>query len=142
MRNLLIVFLSALCVIACNNEQIVFSYVVVKPTVEDSVVNEWRPVMKVAYRVGENTVISEVANLLDEYKNCSIKDKNNWQCQYEDGTGKNKFGFNEGEYWKAPVLGEDVRYVSRWEYNVIRCKWFQYDSGKLKGMVSCLQTYI
>ncbi len=105
MRNLLIVFLSALCVIACNNEQIVFSYVVVKPTVEDSVVNEWRPVMKVAYRVGENTVISEVANLLDEYKNCSIKDKNNWQCQYEDGTGKNKFGFNEGGLLESARFG-------------------------------------
>ena len=142
MPNLLIVFLSVFCVIACNNDQVVFSYVVVKPTVEDRVFNEWRPVMKVTYRVGENTVISEVANLLDEYKNCSIKDINNWQCQYEDGTGENKFGFNGGKFWKVPVLGEDIRYVSRWEYNVIRCKWFQYNSGRFKGMASCLQTYI
>jgi len=141
-RYLLIVSLSALCVIACSNDRIVYSYVVVKTAVEDDVINEWRPVMRVTYRVGENSVISEVAGLLDKYEGCSIKDKNNWQCQYEDGTGKNIFGFNDGRYWKAPSIGEDVRHVLRWEYNVIRCKLFQHDSGRFKGIVSCLQTFI
>jgi len=142
MRNLLIISISTLCIIACSNDCIVYSYVVVKPTVEDSTVNEWCPVMRVTYRVGENTVISEVASLVDEYEDCSIKNKNNWQCQYEDGTGKNKFGFEGGSYWQAPSWSDDVRHVSRWEYNVIRCKWFQHDSGRVKGIVSCLQTYI
>ena len=105
MRCLLIVSLSALCVIACSNDRIVYSYVVVKPSVEDSEMNKWRPVMRVTYRVGESTVISEVAGLLDKYEACSIKDKNNWQCEYEDGTGKNMFGFSDGRYWKAPNLG-------------------------------------
>ena len=142
MRNLLILYLSTLCIIACSNDRIVYSYVVVKPTTEDSVINEWRPVMRVTYRVGENTVISEVASLVDEYEDCSIKNKNNWQCQYEDGRGRNTFGFNDGKYWQAPRWGNDVRHVTRWEFNVIRCKWFQHDSGSVKGMVSCLQTYI
>lgn len=141
-RNLLIASLSALCVIACGNDHIVYSYVVVESVVEDSATKEWRPVMRVTYQVGENEVISEVAGLLDKYEGCSIKDKNNWQCNYEDGTGKNIFGFNDGRYWKAPSLGEDVRHVSRWEYNVIRCKLFQHDSGRFKGIASCLQTYI
>jgi len=77
-RYLLIASLSTLFLIACSNDRIVYSYVVVKPTVEDSMVNEWRPVMRVAYQVSENTVISEVAGLLDEYKDCSIKNINNW----------------------------------------------------------------
>ena len=141
-RFLLIVSLSILFLIACSNDRIVYSYVVVKPTVEDSMVNEWRPVMRVTYRVRENSVISEVAGLLDEYENCSIKNMNNWQCQYEDGTGKNTFGFNDGRYWQAPGWGSDVRHVSRWEYNVIRCKWFQHDNGRVVGIASCLKTYI
>lgn len=106
MRDLLIVCLSTLCVIACGNDRIVYSYVVVKSAIEESVINEWRPVMRVTYRVGENTVISDVAGLLDKYDGCSIRDKNNWQCQYEDGTGKNLFGFNDRRYWKTPSLGE------------------------------------
>lgn len=141
-RYLLIAFLSTLFLIACGNDRIVYSYVVVKPTAEEIMVYEWRPVMRVAYRVGENTVISEVAGLLDEYKDCSIKNINNWQCQYKDGTGKNIFGFNDGRYWQAPGWGSDIRHVSRWEYNVIRCKWFQHDNGRVAGIASCLQTYI
>ena len=131
-----------LFIIACSNERIVYSYLVVKPNVEAGIANDWRPVMRVAYRVGENTVISEVAGLLDEYKDCSIQNVNNWQCQYEDDTGKNTFGFKNASYWQAPNLGENVRRVSRWEYNIIRCKRFQHDNGRISGLTSCLKTYI
>lgn len=93
MYNLLILTLWIFCINACSNDRIVYSYVVVKSTVEDSTVNDWRSVMRVTYSIHENSDISEVAGLLDEYQVCSIKNKNNWQCQYEDGTGKNIFGF-------------------------------------------------
>jgi hypothetical protein len=115
----------------------------VTKSISDEVkINEWRPVMRVIFRVGENKVLTEVAGLLDEYESCSIIDKNNWECHYTDGTGSNRFGFAEGKYWKDPVWGDDIKYVSRWKYNVIRCNWHQFDNGKIKGTASCLRTYI
>ena len=140
--DLLIMFALTPLLIACDNDQVVYSYVVVKPNIEDSMVNEWRPVMRVTYRVGESTVVSEVAGLLDEYKNCSIHDLYNWQCKYEDDTGENTFGFKDATYYRSPSWGSDVRHVSRWEYNLIRCKWFQHDNGRVAGMAACLKTYI
>ena len=141
-RNLLFVAISIISICGCSNDELVYAYIVVKPDPEQKTISEWRPVMRVIYRVGENKVISDVAGCLDEYEECTISDKNNWKCQYEDGTGSNRFGFVDGRYWKIPNWGDDIRYVSRWEYNMIRCKWYQHDNGKFKGMVSCLRTYI
>ena len=137
-----IAFLGILILIACNNNQTVYSYVVVKPTIEDQMISKWRPVMRVIYHVKENIVISEVAGLLDEYHDCTIQDKYNWECNYKDDRGENTFGFNDGNYWYKPDWGDDVKHVSRWEYNMIRCKWYQHDKGKVKGMISCMKTYI
>jgi len=131
-----------LFLIGCSNDRIIHAYVVVKSNVQDNTVDEWQPVMKVTYRVGENTVISEVAGLLDKYEDCSVKNIYNWQCEYEDGTGKNAFGFSKASYWRSPSPEEDIRHVSRWEYNLIRCKWFQHDYGRVAGISACLKTYI
>ena len=89
--------------------------------------------MRVTFRVSENKVVSEVASLVDEYEDCEISNKNNWQCRYTDGTGMNRFGFIGGKYWEEPGWGENIKHVSRWEYNLIRCKWYQSDNGNLKG---------
>ena len=141
MKSILALVIVIVNLMACSNDKTVYAYVVVKPTVE-SAISEWRPVMRVTYRVGEDRVITEVAGILDEYQDCTIQNKNNWQCQYEDDRGYNKFGFTDGEYWDQPGWGEDIKHVSRWEYNMIRCKWYQRDNGNFKGMVSCLKTYI
>ena len=82
-----------------------YVYVVVKPDVDESIISKWRPVVRVIYRIFENNVVSEVAGLLDKYKNCVIKNKNNWQCQYEDGMGSNIFGFKSGQYYESPGWG-------------------------------------
>lgn len=140
--NLLITVLLLIGISSCSNDQTVYAYIVTKPIPEQIDVSEWRPVMRVAYRVNESNVVSDVAGCLDEYEVCTILDKNNWDCQYEDGTGKNRFGFRDGKFWKDPGWGDDIKYVTRWEYNLIRCKWYQFDKGKLKGMASCLQTFI
>ena len=142
MKRVLLVIIMMNFMVACESDQTVYAYVVVKPTEEDSVVSEWRPVMRVAYHVDKNKVISEVAGLLDEYHDCNVEDKNNWECSYEDDMGNNSFGFKDGMYWDQPGWGEDVKHVSRWEFNKIRCKWYQYDNGRFKGMFSCLRTYI
>ena len=46
---------------SCGKDQIIYAYVVAKPLPEQSDISEWRPVMRVTYRVSNNKVISEVA---------------------------------------------------------------------------------
>lgn len=98
--------------------------------------------MRVTYHISGDKILSEVANVIDEYNDCAIQNNDNWECQYRDGTGFNKFGFTEGKYWEKPDWGDDVKYASRWEYNYVRCKWYQYDYGMLKGTYTCLKTFI
>ena len=141
-QTILIAVIIFICVCSCSNDQIIYAYVVTKPMPEENNVSEWRPVIRVTFRVYESKVISEVAGVVDEYDDCTISNKNNWECQYSDGMGNNRFGFAAGKYWKDPDWGDDIKYVSRWEYNLIRCKWFQSDNGKFKGTAACLQTFI
>ena len=142
LHKLLIVVLLITCFCSCKNDQAVHAYMVAKPTPKQINVHNWRPVMRVTFRVSESKVISEVAGLLDEYEDCNVLDRNNWECHYTDGTGSNRFGFIDGKYWKNPGWDNNIKYVSRWEYNLIRCKWFQYNKGKLRGTVLCLKTFI
>jgi len=141
-RILLITILSIVSVYGCDNPQTAHDYVVVKSAPEQLDISNWRPVMNVTYQIKEKSVISEVGGQLDEYHDCEIKNNRNWQCQYEDGVGKNIFGFKDGKYFSAPGWGNEIKHVSRWEYNLIRCRWYRHDNGYLKGMASCLQTYI
>ncbi len=126
----------------CDNEKAVYAYIVAKTTVEQEDTHDWRPVMRVIYYIKGDKIISEVASLVDEYEDCQIVDVKNWECEYEDGTGVNTFGFNDGKYWEKPGWGEQIKHVSRWEYNLIRCKWYQKEYGKIKGTTTCLKTYI
>ena len=141
-HKLLITSFAIISISGCINNQSVYAYIVAKPIPKQSDVSDWRPVMRVSFRVSEDKVISEVANIIDEYEECTILNKKNWECQYIDGTGSNKFGFIDGKYWENPGWGDNIKYVSRLEYNLIRCKWFQFEYGNLKGTVLCLQTFI
>lgn len=141
--NLSVLKFSLFCLLfftvnACSNDQTVYGYVVTK--IEQG--NQWQPVMRVTFRVGDDKVISEVAGLLDEYQDCAIENKHNWECRYQDDRGTNKFGFTKGKYWNTPGWGSDIKYVSRWEYNLIRCKWYRQNSGAIKGTKECLRTLI
>ena len=140
--KLFVVIILIINICGCNNEHAVYAYMVSKPIPKQSDVSEWRPVMRVAFRIDGDKVISEVANVIDEYDNCTILNTNNWECQYTDGTGRNRFGFIDGKYWKKPYWDNNIKYVSRWEYNLIRCKWIQHSNGKLKGIILCLHTFI
>ncbi len=136
--KLLIASTMLVFICACGADQTVYGYVVTKIEQSDG----WQPVMRVTFRVGEDKVISEVAGLLDEYQDCTIENKHNWECRYQDGRGANKFGFTKGKYWNTPGWGSDIRYVSRWEYNLIRCKWYRQNSGTFNGTKECLRTFI
>ena len=135
---LLICFL----VISCSKESEIHAYVVIKSDPEYMEINDMRPLIRVSYRIKDGQVISELAGLVEEYKQCKIVNLENWKCQYTDGTGLNQFGFTNGKYWKNPITDESIKYVGRWEYNIIRCKWYLYYNGKLKGLSLCVKTYI
>ena len=47
---------------------------------------------------------------------CAIRDRRNWSCTYDDGSGS--FGFNSGIAWSSDQFekGNHVFYVSRWMY--------------------------
>ena len=135
-----IIFLLFL-LLGCGSSNQIHTYMIVKSISEDILVSKWRPVVRVTYRFERDVVISEVASLVDEYHDCEINDINNWRCDYIDGLGQNSFGFVRGKYWKSPSL-EDAKYVTRTEYNLIRCKWFIHNEGLFSGIVSCLKTYV
>ncbi len=141
-NNALLALLVLTSICSCANNQDVYAYIVSKPTSNQSDVSDWRPVMRVTYRITDGKVISEVANVVDEYDDCNILSIQNWECQYVDGTGRNSFGFTDGQYWEKPGWGKNIKYVSRWEYNLIRCKWYQFDNGAFKGTAMCLQTFV
>jgi len=127
---------------ACYSENVVHAYMIVKTNPEYSHVHDWRPVIQVTYSINGDEVISKLAGLVEVYKGCEIINIGNWECHYTDGTGFNKFGFSDRKYWKIPASDENVKYVSRWKYNVIRCKWYLHYNGVYKGILSCLKTYI
>lgn len=59
---------------------------------------------------------------IEEYIKCVVIDRENWDCTYNDGSGK--FGFSKGEFWCDDPKTEEWgwRYVTRpvWLYY----KWF------------------
>ena len=58
--------------------------------------HEWLPLNPATYRIGNNTVVSETAGILDKYKNCTVTSTDNWEYQYNDGSGS--FGVRNGEF--------------------------------------------
>ncbi len=144
MKNIYHIVVVILCLnmIACNSNSVIHAYVVVQSGPEYIQIDDMRPVIRVTYRIEGSEIISELAGLVEEYEECNIINIKNWQCQYSDGTGINQFGFTKGKYWKSPITDASIKYVSRWEYNIIRCKWYQYYRGMLEGLSSCVKTYI
>jgi len=55
-------------------------------------------------------------DFVDRYTKCAVVNRTNWECNYNDGSGR--FGFSNGLYWnddeKAKEMGWE--YVPRWRY--------------------------
>ena len=53
---------------------------------------------------------------IEVYSNCMVLDRENWDCAYNDGSGK--FGFSEGNYWCDDPKTEEWVYLARpiWLY--------------------------
>jgi hypothetical protein len=123
--------------VACSDSETVTEYSVQKVNAKDNYGHEWLPLNPTTYRIGNNTVVSETAGILHKYKNCIVMSTDNWECQYDDGSGS--FGVRNGEFWRTPEW-PDIRVVSRLEYNRIRYEWALEDKyeGKFWGAVDCV----
>jgi len=64
-----------------------------------------------------------------------------WECHYSDGSGS--FGFRNGKFWEVPKA-DDIKIVSSFEYNRVRCEWAYEDKheGKFWGAVRCIIGWI
>lgn len=82
------------------------------------------------YTVSYNSqrVISDNGGIVHKYANCTVKDRKNWTCSYDDESGN--FGFVSGTYFNIPnwekVLSktslEKAYYPSRSDYIDLRIK--------------------
>ncbi len=80
--------------------------------------------------VGQQYVITSAGGYVSKYTKCAIKDRNNWQCSFNDNSGN--FGFAEGRYFDFPnyemvsdfskKLMEKTYYLSRFEFINLQSK--------------------
>lgn len=134
---MLAVLLALVLLAGCGDDRTITAYPLKNVDPKTSYGHEWLPLNPTIYLVGEKQVVSKTVGLLAEYHKCTILSPRNWECSYSDGSGR--FGFRDGEYWEVPVWG-GVEYVSRLEYNWVRCKWAFHDKheGYFWGAVRCV----
>jgi hypothetical protein len=121
----------------CGDSRLVTEYPLKKVDPKENQGIEWLPLNPTTYRIDNNIVISETLGLLAKYEECKALSLDNWECKYSDGSGS--FGFKNGEFWRIPAF-RDIKVVSRFEYNCIRCEWALKDTheGMLWGAARCI----
>lgn len=126
-----------LCIICCDDRQAVTVYTVSKVNPKESYGHEWLPLNPTIYKIDNGQVIANTEGFLRKYQDCVVLSVSDWECRYSDDSGR--FGFRDGEYWVFPVQS-DIKIVSRWKYNMIRCEWAINDrtDGRFWGTVRCL----
>ena len=135
--RVLVIGVGACLISACGENMIITEYSLKKVDPESNYGHDWLPLNPTTYRIGNNSVTSEIAGILNKYDNCITMSVENWECEYNDGSGN--FGFRNGEFWEQPEWS-DVKVVSRLEYNRVRCEWGYEDEyeGKFWGAVRCV----
>jgi len=68
---------------SCQERYFTLNYFVYKPSQSKQEVVSWMPGF----------------SGIDRYKNCIVINRRNWECTYDDGSGK--FGFHGGSYWQV-----------------------------------------
>ena len=119
--------------VACGDDQTVTGYSLQKVNSAKNYGHDWLPLNPSTFTVRERTVVSNTIGSLSKYKDCIIQSPEDWECRYSDGSGR--VGFRGGDYWLSP-LHKGRRIVTRWEYNIVRCKWAIKDSA-IWGAISC-----
>lgn len=135
--RVVVIGVTAFLISACGDNSTITEYSLQKVNPKDSYGHDWLPLNPTTYRVGNNSVASETAGILDKYDNCTTISVESWECKYSDGSGS--FGFRNGEFWRDPEW-RDIKTVSRLEYNRVRCEWAYEDKyeGKSWGAIRCV----
>ena len=130
-----LVLIVACLISACGESTTITEYSLKKVDPKNNYGHDWMPLNPTIYRIGNNSVTSETAGILDKYDDCKTMSVENWECKYGSGS----FGFKNGEFWRHPDWS-DVKIVSRLEYNRVSCEWAYEDKydGKFWGAVRCV----
>jgi len=137
-RLILSVILPAVLFVAsCGDDGTATSYALQKVDPKFSYGHDWLPLNPATYLISKNKVVRKIAGSLKDFEDCTVFTVNDWECRYSDGSGT--FGFRNGTYWALPKQ-EDIKLVSRFEYNRVRCEWSIDDpyEGIFWGIVSCV----
>jgi len=123
--------------VGCRDDSMVTEYPLLKVNPKKSYGHEWLTLNPTTYRIGDDSVTSETAGILTKHEKCVILSPDNWECQYSDGSGR--FGFRDGTFWAEPTTA-NIKYVSRFKYNCVRCEWAFQDKyeGKFWGSIRCI----
>lgn len=114
----------ALLLLGCDREQKITVYMLKKNNSESTLGIGWWPLNPITYYLKDGKVISNSGGIIEEYGNCTIASRDNWECRLSDGSGK--FGVMNGVYWNYP-LWSDVKIVSSFEYRIIKCRLWLND---------------
>lgn len=92
--------------------------------------NPLLPLSVTTYKVSYNSqrVISDNGGLVNKYTDCTVKDRKNWTCSFDDKSGD--FGFASGTFFSIPNwdkvksrhLLEKTYYPDKFEYIDLRIK--------------------
>lgn len=92
---------------------------------------KWLPLNTTSFKPNKSKqeVISGMNGFpgLETYKKCSVLNRRNWTCIYDDESGE--FGFKGGDYYSislTPSVLEDMdvyRYVPKYIYKLEELKW-------------------
>lgn len=97
---------------------------------------KWLPLNLTTYKpsVARQEVIYSVVGSWETLTKCSVSDKKNWTCKYDDESAE--FGFDKGQFWEASLgkniygvesISDDlfeVRYVPKFIYRLEQMKWW------------------
>ena len=88
------------------------------------------------FRINEGYVTELTSSSVRVYKNCSVWNKNNWECLTD--SKQSKFGMLNGEFFDI-LLKENIgpikidllkkKYVSELKYHLNGCAWDRADGG-------------
>ena len=134
--NIASVLIAVLMLSACGDDDVVVVYQARKVDPATwGFGHEWIVKNPTIYRIGESSVVTKVGSFVEKYNDCAILTVDDWKCTYPDKSGS--FGFRDGEFWRYPNDGwEDIKTISRFQYNVISCKW-NLDSDAPLQWIAC-----
>ena len=92
---------------------------------------KWLPLNPTTYKpdINKQTVLYWTLDDIKTLKNCSVVDRRNWTCTYDDSSAE--FGFKDGSFWETSLKNSSIaeeflvyRYVPKFIYRIEEMKWW------------------